>query len=192
MLKLPVDEAENYGIDKAEAWKYTALDLAKGNMVKGDHAGIWQKKESIDLVTEDGEVESMPYMIDVQIAEPGQDSPKVEAERKQIAHQSIVVDGIFSNVGRAGEVTYSDLCDSIAAGAKNLGVKGVSKQNIRDTLTQLRPSGLGECYRYSDQGLAFYVACVDVAKTGQPIVRFYADHMSLPDGFNYKNMPWPF
>ena len=192
MLKLPVDEAENYGIDKAEAWRYTALDLAKGNMIKGDHPGIWQKKESIDLVTAQGEVESMPFMVDVQLSEPDQESPQLKQDRQQIAHQSVIIDGIFTHLGRVGEATYSDLCDAIVSQAKNLGVRGLNKQKVRDTITQLRPSGLGDCFRYSDQGMQFYAACVDISRSGQPIVRFYSTNDRLPEGFKYQDMHWPF
>lgn len=192
MLKLPKDEAESYGIEESEAWRYTALDLAKGNMIKGDHDGIWQKKESIDLVTADGEVEDMPFMVEVQMQEPEHESADVKRDRKQIAHQSVFISELFNHIGRVREATLSNTNEAIVSQAKNLGVKGMGSSVVRGFMAQIKPERLGDCYRYSDEGMSFYIACVDLTRAGKPVCKLYADKTMVPDGFHYQDKAWPF
>ena len=192
MLKLPVDEAEAYGIDKAEAWRYTALDLAKGNMIKGDHPGIWQKKESIDLVTADGEVESMPFMVDVQLEEPEKESAQVKWDRQVIAGQSFFIDTLFAHVGRVGGSNYFDVVAAIVSHAKQMGIKGLTQSAVKGMIAQIAPTQLGETYRLTDQNATLFVSCVDLTRNGKPKVEFYSDASYIPEPVRYTDMPWPF
>ena len=191
-LKLPVDEAEAYGIDKAEAWRYTALDLAKGNMIKGDHPGIWQKKESIDLVTADGEVESMPFMVDVQLEEPEKESAQVKWDRQVIAGQSFFIDTLFAHVGRVGGSNYFDVVAAIVSHAKQMGIKGLTQSAVKGMIAQIAPTQLGETYRLTDQNATLFVSCVDLTRNGKPKVEFYSDASYIPEPVRYTDMPWPF
>lgn len=188
MLRLPKDEAEEYGIDQSEAWRYTVLDLAKGNMIKGDHDGIWQKKNSIDLITPDGEIESMPHMVDVEIKESEPESEQ-SSDAKHFAERETIIDCLKLWAGSGiVDAPYKAMVDSVYSACLNKFQK-ITKAKVKALLDQLRPKAIGQGIGYPlDKGFVVFYSVKN--GTSGPIVQVSTNP---PEDIHMEyRRSWPF
>jgi hypothetical protein len=157
-------------------------------MIKGDHDGIWQKKNSIDLVTPDGEIESMPHMVDVEIKEPEPESEQ-SSDAKQFAERETIIECLKLWAGSGiVDAPYKAMVDSVYSACLNKFQK-ITKAKVKALLDQLRPKAIGQGIGYPlDKGFVVFYSVKN--GTSGPIVQVSTNP---PEDIHMEyRRSWPF